>query len=156
MCPWTLLFVSVGLVFCWLNKLQPIFCYCLLKLFQGPLAQKIEEAQKSTCKANKNKSGGNFSHAASQKKSSVTRQIVSLPKNTQGKRKKRKEQICCHHPLHPSPQPFSSCSHVWGMEDPLPKSKRRQRMERIWAQNNGSIARASMVEVKTLLSPKIH
>jgi len=76
-------------------------------LFQGPLAQKIEEAQKSTCKANKNKSGGNFSHAASQKKSSVTRQIVSLPKNTQGKRKKKgKNRSVVTTPSTPHPNHF--------------------------------------------------
>ncbi|PVH38909.1 hypothetical protein PAHAL_5G387900 [Panicum hallii] len=35
---------------------------------------------------------------------------------------------------------------MWGVEDPLPKSKRRQRMEQIWAQNNSINSQGAVVE----------
>jgi len=42
------------------------------------------------------------------------------------------------------------------VEDPFPKSKRKQWMERIWAQDNITNPHAAGMEVKILFSPKIH
>ena len=54
--------------------------------------------------------------------------------------------------LLPSPT-LSSRSHVWGMDDPFPKSKRRQMIEHIWAQNYSMNPQATMMEVKKPCSP---
>jgi hypothetical protein len=73
-------------------------------------------------------------------------------KKTQDKKGKKARQQICSSPPPPPPLPpstLSSSSHMWGVEDPLPKSKRRQRMEQIWAQNNSINSQGAVVEVKT-------
>ena len=64
--------------------------------------------------------------------------------------KKRKREQICSSSSHPNP--LFQISRV-GMEDPFPKSKRRQRIEHIWAQNYSMNPQATMMEVKKPCSP---
>ena len=82
---------------------------------------------------------------------------LSYIKQTENRRKKKKKQErenrSVRHRPSSHPQTLSSKTHVWDMEDedPFPKSKRRQRMERIWAQDNNMNPHAAGMEVKNVL-----
>lgn len=152
--------MSVGLILCLPDKVTTFFCCCHLKLFRGPLAQKQKRPNNLFTDVKqiktKKRPGGSFFREARRKKAwspprlSILQPIVSLQKKTaQGKGKKEDNRSVRRHLL-PSTPTFSSSYHVELMEeDPLPKSKRRHRMERIWAQDNSNSTQAAMMEVKS-------
>ena len=71
-------------------------------------------------------------------------------KETEYEGKKERENRSVRPP--PIPNPLFQISRV-GMEDSFPKSKRRQRIEHIWAQNYSMNPQATVMEVKKPCSP---
>jgi len=80
---------------------------------------------------------------------SQVRSLSYQKRNRIGGKKRKREQICSSSS---HPNPLFQISRV-GMEDSFPKSKRRQRIEHIWAQNYSMNPQATMMEVKKPCSP---
>lgn len=159
--------VPVGLIYCWTNKNYIIFLLVTWEKmlnFGVPLAEKNGPLNKQIICHAKKVAENIFMKPARKKAGLFAPPRLSIyiksdryptKKKTRDKNGKKARQQICLSPPPPPPPPstLSSSSHMWGVEDPLRKSKRRQRMEQIWAQNKSINSQGSGGGGKNLFSP---